>query len=899
MPIPILCLLACLVLGLDSPRLQAATATDTVWVRTFTFDSIATRRAVFPFPEPPEGGWRRILMYYTLKCDERTPGDAYPCGEWDVNTYVRLWQHTGQQDSTRHEQPRYSVRGQGPDSLRLRYTPVYDRVRRWSATRPPAALAHDRYLALDEGDYLVVPPEALAGCGRQLTIAFWLRGDSEKMPRNNNLLEACRDTGRALNIHLPWGTGEVYWDAGGYLSGANNRLQKQASPGDYKGGWNHWAFVKNLDTGRMAIHLNGRLWHEAGSMQKPMEAVNQFVIGGNCNGDGGWFSGGLDDFCIYSAELEGPDLRALMDGRLPAGRADALELYYSFDRPREDLVVDESPHGLHARRVGQPRCLAWGSAGAIDGKPAAGARIVEDSLACDPLAILVYGNAANPAQPSDTLYFHAAEQVLRDANGNELERIALPADTVLVQQRTVWYDSHRERVTPLEVERYITPYGKGLDLGDDGFLHVRDVSAYAPYLQGAVDLEAHNGYELLDLRFAFLPGPPPRPVLAIEDIWPQGDYGYSDLAEDRELPLALMPLRPDTKAAAVRSRISGHGHYGPRNCCEWDAKRHSLAVNGIPRYDWTIWTNCGDNPIHPQGGTWQFDRAGWCPGTFVMTRDHEITPWITGDSLCAIDYSIEAPDPANGEGDGRYYQAHQLIQYGPLRAACDLRLDEILAPSTRDEFRRLNPISISPRVRVQNLGQAGLRTFRIRYGLTGRMSSVTTWQGTLAHGEMVELDLPAPDWSAMESGSVFEATVEALDGEDAWPADNRLTSRCADPLILPGDVVIQLRCPPFGRAADNRWLLLDGDHNLHAEHAYLAEDSLVADTLHLAAGAWELHFLDSQQDGMIRHWWLRGSDPEHVGTNGRLLLLSLEGDTLKDLGTDFAEGVSARFFVKE
>ena len=48
---------------------------------------------------------------------------------------------------------------------------------------------------------------------------------------------------------------------------------------------------------------------------------------------------------------------------------------------------------------------------------------------------------------------------------------------MLVQQRTVWYDTHRERVTPLEVERYITPYGKGLDLGDDGFLHVRDVSA--------------------------------------------------------------------------------------------------------------------------------------------------------------------------------------------------------------------------------------------------------------------------------------------------------------------------------------------------------------------------------------------------------------------------------------
>ncbi|NUQ79787.1 MAG: hypothetical protein HUU21_40305, partial [Polyangiaceae bacterium] len=225
----------------------------------------------------------------------------------------------------------------------------------------------------------------------------------------------------------------------------------------------------------------------------------------------------------------------------------------------------------------------------------------------------------------------------------------LPADTVLTQRTHVWYDNHRERVLPLEVERYITPYGKGLDL-----------------------------------RFAFLPGPPPRPVLAVEPIWPEEDYGYAELAADRSLPLALKPLRPDTRGAAVRSRISGHGHYGPRNCCEWDAKRHFLAVNGIPRFDWTIWTNCGDNPIHPQGGTWQFDRAGWCPGTFVLTRDHDITPWITGDSLCALDYSIEAPDPATGEGDGRYFQAHQLIQYGPLRAPCDLSLEEINPPLARD-----------------------------------------------------------------------------------------------------------------------------------------------------------------------------------------------------------------------
>ena len=68
--------------------------------------------------------------------------------------------------------------------------------------------------------------------------------------------------------------------------------------------------------------------------------------------------------------------------------------------------------------------------------------------------------------------------------------------------------------------------------------------------------------------------------------------------------------------------------------------------------------------------------------------------------------------------------------------------------------------------------------------------------------------------------------------------------------------------------------------------------------LGLEPGSWELHFLDSAQDGLIRHWWLRGSDPDRIGHNGRVLLCTLEGDTLQDLGYDFAEGTVSRFFVE-
>ena len=76
-----------------------------------------------------------------------------------------------------------------------------------------------------------------------------------------------------------------------------------------------------------------------------------------------------------------------------------------------------------------------------------------------------------------------------------------------------------------------------------------------------------------------------------------------------------------------------------------------------------------------------------------------------------------------------------------------------------------------------------------------------------------------------------------------------------------------------------------------------ADETTYRDTVELAPGAYTFEFLDSAEDGLIRHWWLRGSAPDSIGQNGALRLLSAEGDTLLDLGYDFAEKRTARFFV--
>ena len=46
--------------------------------------------------------------------------------------------------------------------------------------------------------------------------------DADGQPQNDHVVEASNEGGRVVNIHLPWGTGTVYWDAGGRLSGVND-----------------------------------------------------------------------------------------------------------------------------------------------------------------------------------------------------------------------------------------------------------------------------------------------------------------------------------------------------------------------------------------------------------------------------------------------------------------------------------------------------------------------------------------------------------------------------------------------------------------------------------------------------------------------------------------------------
>ena len=76
------------------------------------------------------------------------------------------------------------------------------------------------------------------------------------------------------------------------------------------------------------------------------------------------------------------------------------------------------------------------------------------------------------------------------------------------------------------------------------------------------------------------------------------------------------------------------------------ANKFAPYVNGT-LYSVNPWrADCEQNPVSPQGGTWEFDRNGWCPGAIAVGQLVDITDAIDPGVDNEIDFDIRL---ANGD----------------------------------------------------------------------------------------------------------------------------------------------------------------------------------------------------------------------------------------------------------
>jgi len=446
---------------------------------------------------------------------------------------------------------------------------------------------------------------------------------------------------------------------------------------------------------------------------------------------------------------------------------------------------------------------------------------------------------------------------------------------------------------------FVTPYGKRLKLGGaKGWEWVYDITEYAPLLRGELELITGNNQELLNMEFVFIKGLPSREVLSVENIYPYGEYTYEYLATDSLLREKQIVLSTDAEAFRLKATISGHGHAGPFNCCEWDSKTHTYRLNGWDTYRWNVWKDCGNNPIYPQGGTWPFDRAGWCPGTKVDEYEFELTPKVSPGDTITLDYSIE-PFRDSGEKDGTFRMSHQLFSYGPPNFNYDAAVESIKVPNSEDQFSRLNPSSGNPIVVISNQGQYPISNLVIKYGIKGSRKHKVFWKGNLKFLESEEVTLPALSWKKIRDSGIFEVEIDLPRGlKDENISNNVLRSKYVKPLNLPEEFILAIQTNNLGRAAENRFYIKDVTGLVWYYQDAFEDSTTYRLPIELSRGSYQFKFTDDMQDGISIHWWNRNAAPEAVGINGQVQIESLDGDTLVTFPSDYGQELLLNFIVE-
>ena len=156
----------------------------------------------------------------------------------------------------------------------------------------------------EEKAYCVqVPNEVFTHIANQVTISVWVNWDDPcTMPdEHNHLFSAHGGPGKEfegiLRLETGWRVGNLrFWDS-------QNRALYNAKVEDWLGGWNHYAFVKNVDEKYLRIYLNGLPVAEKTSEAAMNSPADMVRIGAATDEWHDEYTGLLDDFRIYNYAL--------------------------------------------------------------------------------------------------------------------------------------------------------------------------------------------------------------------------------------------------------------------------------------------------------------------------------------------------------------------------------------------------------------------------------------------------------------------------------------------------------------------------------------------------------------------------------------------------------------------
>jgi len=355
-------------------------------------------------------------------------------------------------------------------------------------------------------------------------------------------------------------------------------------------------------------------------------------------------------------------------------------------------------------------------------------------------------------------------------------------------------------------------------------------------------------------------------------------------------PLMHQPYPGATRTDALLY-ITGHGFGGNENCAEFCSKNYYLKVNSQSQASAAVWNNtCGWNPIFPQGGTWVYDRANWCPGSSVPWFRHTVTPYLVGQNNL-ISFDMQAFTNVNNNYCSYITEGH-LIDYLPPTYQNDASVEEILAPSSNPNHSRFNPICGSPKIRIRNNGGTALTSAKIEYGVSGGNSQAFNWTGNLPLLAEAEINLPPLNsWFNSFGANTFFARITEANGQaDELGFNNEQMSSFQAVTQLPDSFFIFFKTNMVPN--ENTWSIEDANGQVVRSRSSFPINTLSRDTIRLSPGCYRMRFNDSGGDG-IAFW---ANQPAGTGSL-RIMGAVSPYSTLKNFGGDFGNGVDFQFTV--
>ena len=339
---------------------------------------------------------------------------------------------------------------------------------------------NDQYFEINGAGYVDVE-QALPSVQNEITISFWSFG-SEELPINTYAFEGV-DAGnlRQMNVHLPWSNGQIYWDCGNDGSGYD-RINKPASEDEYKNVWSHWSFTKNATTGDMKIYLNGSLWHSGTGFTRPID-IQEFRLGGSANGNGRYY-GKMDDFQIWNKELSEATIKEWMTKKITSDHPDYSNLVanYSFDNAVGSEILDSSPNAINGELSGTSIYRNWEGKNLIKNITASyelanltfvqgeynssiNTTTILDSLINIPNQIDEYiVNGTDLELNSTNFYYASGSMAVFNNNGVIIDSVVIAAENSIIIGDLIHYT---KRPAKFEIMSFVTPYGIGLDFGEE------------------------------------------------------------------------------------------------------------------------------------------------------------------------------------------------------------------------------------------------------------------------------------------------------------------------------------------------------------------------------------------------------------------------------------------------